>query len=414
MTNDKQTRAALVYPIHSSLVIGRLVIRMAWYYWIQLAIACVALLISIVTFIALVVNYRLIKRLLDVPVPPLEQWPSISLVAPARNEERNVESAMRSLLAIDYPNLQITIINDRSTDGTGDILRGLAAQEPRLNVVEVDALPEGWLGKNYAMHLGATRSSGEWLLFTDADIHFEPTALRRAIGYAGEHELDHLAAYPDVRMPGWLLDAFVITFATMFTMFVRPWQVRNPKSKAYIGIGAFNLVRAEAYRAAGGHVPIRMRPDDDLKLGHLLKLNGYRSDVVNGQGAVTVEWYASIGEMIRGLEKNSSAPLEYNVPAILGSCLMLLLTHIWPFAAVFLTWGWPQVLFGITVVLLLAANALTARNVNQPLWKALLFPLAISIFTYIQLRALLLLLVRGGIQWRDTFYPLAELKANRI
>jgi hypothetical protein len=290
----------------------------------------------------------------------------------------------------------------------------LAAAEPRLNLVEVKDLPGGWLGKNHALHVGAGRSDGEWLLFTYADIVFEPTTLRRAIGYANGNQLDHLAAYPDVRMPHWLLDAFVVTFATMFTLFVRPWQVRNPRSKSYIGIGAFNLVRREAYLVAGGHVPIRMRPDDDLKLGHLMKLNGFRSDVVNGQGAVMVEWYASLNEMIRGLEKNSAAPLEYNVSVIVGSCLILIFGFIWPFLAFLLTWGWPQLLFGLSIIFILSANVLTAKNVQQAPWKALVFPLAISLFTYIQVRSLVLLLARGGIEWRDTFYPLAELKANRI
>lgn len=384
------------------------------YYAAQLVLSIFALVVAIVTVVVLTINYRTIERLLDIPIPDLPKWPKISLVAPARNEARNIEAAMRSLLAIDYPNLQITIVNDRSTDDTGQILKRLAASEPRLNVVNVKELPPGWLGKNYAMHLGARQSDGEWLLFTDADIVFEPTTLRRAIGYAQEHLLDHLAAYPDVRMPGWLLNSFVITFATMFTMFVRPWQVRNPNSKAYIGIGAFNLVSAEAYRVSGGHVPIRMRPDDDLKLGHLLKLNGFRSDVVNGQQAVTVEWYSTVSELVRGLEKNSAAPLEYNVAKVLGGCLVLFVANIWPFLGVFITSGWPQLFFAIAIGLLLLGNAQTALNVRQPLWQALLFPLAVSIFTYIQLRGLILLLVRGGIQWRGTFYPLDELKANRI
>lgn len=385
------------------------------YHWTQFALGVFALAVAVITFIMLWVNYRAIERLLDLPIPELKFWPKISLIAPARNEERNIEAAMNSLLAIDYPNLQITIINDRSTDDTGKILKRLAEKEPRLNVVEVKELPPGWLGKNHAMHVGARQSDGEWLLFTDADIHFEPTTLRRAMGYAQDNLLDHLAAYPEVHMPGWLLNSFVITFATMFTMFIRPWQVRDPKSKAYIGIGAFNLVSAEAYRVCGGHVPIRMRPDDDLKLGHLMKLNGYRSDVVNGQGAIVVEWYQSLDEMIRGLEKNSAAPLEYSVPTILASHVILFFSNIWPFLAVLITWGtWSQLLFALAAGLLLVANALTAINVRQPLWRAVVFPLAISMFLYIQMRGLVLLLLRGGIQWRDTFYPLADLKANRI
>jgi hypothetical protein len=381
---------------------------------LQRAVAVVSLVTACVTLFALRRNARAIERLLEIPIPQLDQWPAISLIAPARNEERNIEAAMRSLLAIDYPQLQITIINDRSTDRSGEILARLAAEDARLNVVEVAALPPGWLGKNHAMHLGAARSSGQWLLFTDADVLFEPTTLRRAIGYVQQHRLDHLAAYPDMRMPHWLLNAFVVAFALVFALFVRPWQVRNPKSRAYIGIGAFNFVKASAYRAVGGHEPIRMRPDDDLKLGHLLKKNGYSSDVVNGWRCVVVEWYASLGELVRGLEKNSPAPLEYNPLLILTACAVLALTHVWPFLAVMVTSGTTQLLYAGAAGLLLFSAAQAAASMHHPLAAALVYPLAITLFLYIQLRALVLLFWRGGIRWRDTFYSLAELRANRI
>lgn len=388
---------------------------MSVYHCSQFALGLFALAIATVTLVMLVRNSQAIESLRDVPLLELKDWPKISLIVPARNEERSIEAALQSLLAIDYPNLQITIIDDRSTDGTGTIVRRLAQSEPALNFVEVKELPSGWLGKNHAMHIGASQSDGEWLLFTDADIHFEPTTLRRAVGYIHQRRLDHLAAYPEVRMPGWLLNSFVVTFGTMFTLFIRPWQVRNPDSKAYVGMGAFNLVRTEAYRACGGHVPIRMRPDDDVKLGHLLKLRGCRSDIVNGRGMIVVEWYRSLDEMIRGLEKNSAAPLEYSIPLIVVSQGVLFVAFIWPFFAVGITWGsWSQLPYALAVIMLLAANAITAFGIGQPLSRGLLFPLAISIFFYIQVRALIVLLLRGGMYWRGTFYPLGDLKANRI
>ena len=202
----------------------------------------------------------LTRRLRELPVPELEHWPTVSLVAPARNEERNIERAVRSLVQLDYPHLQITLVNDRSTDRTGQILDALAAEFPQLNVVHLTELPAGWLGKNHALQLGADRSRGEWLLFTDADIIFEPTTLRRAIGYALAEKIDHVAATPETRMPSWLLRSFVVAFGVYFLLFVRTWAIRNPRSTAHVGIGAFNLVRTAVYRAVGGHEKIRMRP----------------------------------------------------------------------------------------------------------------------------------------------------------
>ena len=199
-------------------------------------------------------------------------------------------------MQLDYPELEITLVNDRSTDRTGEILDRLAGEFPQLNVVHLSELPGGWLGKNHALQLGASRSRGEWLLFTDADIVFDPSTLRRAITYVNAHQVDHLAATPDCHMPTWLLTCFAVTFAMYFSLFVRIWAVRNPRSTAHIGIGAFNLVRASVYQAVGGHETIRMRPDDDLKLGKIIKLAGYRQDVVNGTGLIGVEWYASVAE----------------------------------------------------------------------------------------------------------------------
>src|SRR5262245_48433213 len=279
----------------------------ALFYLAIFNLALIALVSALLTW-----GGYVIRRLIDVPPPELEQWPSVSLIAPARNEERNIERAVRSLLTLDYPEREITIVNDRSTDRTGEILDHLAAEFPQLNVVHLTALPAGWLGKNHALQVGADRSHGQWLLFTDADVLFEPSALRRAISYAIANEVDHLAATPEARMPTWFLQAFVVTFAVYFSLWIRLWWIRNPKSTAHVGIGAFNLVRAEAYRAVGGHEPIRMRPDDDMKLGKILKVAGYRPDLVNGDDFLVVHWYASIAEMLRGLEKNTFSTTEYS------------------------------------------------------------------------------------------------------
>ncbi|MFO0870217.1 MAG: glycosyltransferase family 2 protein [Pirellulales bacterium] len=348
------------------------------------------------------------------PAPERTRWPLVSVIAPARNEEKNIEAAVRSLLQIDYQPLQLTMINDRSTDATGAILDRLAAEFPQLNVVHLTELPAGWLGKNHALQLGADRSRGEWLLFTDADIVFEPTTLRRAIEYVEQEELDMLAAFPEARMPGWLLRAFVMTFSLMFIIFTRPWSVRNPRSSAHCGVGAFNLVRASAYHRADGHRPLAMRPDDDLKLGKSIKAHGGRCDVVEGFQLLHVEWYGSVRELIVGLEKNSFAALEYNIPAVVLSTMTLLLVGVWPFVAVFVTQGVTAAMYAGAAGLQLLLAWRAARHIGSSHFLALAYPLTILLFVYIQWRSLLLTLRQGGIRWRDTFYSLAELKANRV
>jgi cellulose synthase/poly-beta-1,6-N-acetylglucosamine synthase-like glycosyltransferase len=356
----------------------------------------------------------LARRLAEVPVPELAQWPSISLIAPARNEERNIERAVRSLVQLDYPNLEITLVNDRSTDRTGEILDRLAAEFPQLNIVHLTELPAGWLGKNHALQLGADRSRGEYLLFTDADIVFEPTALRRAIGYTLANRVDHLAATPDMHMPSWLLTSFIVTFGIYFSLYCRLWAIRNPKSRAHVGIGAFNLVRAEVYRALGGHQPIRMRPDDDLKLGKIIKLAGHRQDIVHGMGMISVEWYQSIGELIRGLEKNAFSGADYRVGLTVFSTLLSLAFNVWPFIAVLVIPGPTRWIYLAVCLSLWFMAWLMALGMKAPWSCALAFPLAVLMFVYIQWRTMLLNYYHGGIRWRDTHYSLAELRANKV
>ena len=349
--------------------------------------------------------------------PPAENataLPKVSLIAPARNEERQIEAAVRSLLRLDYPDLQITLVNDRSTDGTAAILDRLAVENPRLNVIHLQELPGGWLGKNHALQFGADHSDGEWLLFTDADVVFEPSAVRRAIRHAQENQVDHLVATPETKMPTWLLAAFVATFGLHFLLFVRAWAIRDKNSSAHVGVGAFNLIRARVYRAIGGHRPIAMRPDDDLKLGKLVKLHGYQQDLVNGNEMIFVQWYSSLKELIRGLEKNAFAALEYSVLAVCLSSLAVVMFNLFPIIALFFASGATFWLHAASLLVLSGLYLASAWNMKLHWTAAFGFPLAVLLFVYIQWRTMFLTFKNKGIQWRDTHYSLAELRANKV
>jgi glycosyltransferase involved in cell wall biosynthesis len=343
------------------------------------------------------------------PIPPGEA-PRVSIVVAARDEARGVEAGVRSLLAQRYPDFEVRVVDDRSEDATPEILDRLAEEDPRLRVLHLSSLPPGWLGKNHALQRGVDAAGGEWILFTDADVVLAPTALGRAVGYAVRHRLDHLAAAPELRMRGALLGAFAGAFALLFARYTRPWKARDPRSAHHIGVGAFNLVRAEAYRAAGGHRPIAMRPDDDVKLGELLKRRGARQDLVFGRGLVSVEWYHSLPEAVRGLEKNTFAGLGYSVPRVIVGCLLLVVFDAWPFAAVLVTHGPTRALYAATVVVALLLYAASTRGSGTPARLAPLYPVAILILVFTVLRATWIAVRRGGIYWRGTFYSLEELK----
>lgn len=340
--------------------------------------------------------------------------PSVSVVVAARNEARGIEPALRSVLALDGPDVEVIVVDDRSDDGTGQILDRMAAREPRLRVVHVAELPAGWLGKNHALWLGAGAARGELLLFTDADVVMAPDTVTRAAGYLLRERLDHLTVAPHVIMPGAFLKAFGVAFTIFFALFTRPWKVRDPRSRHHVGVGAFNLVRAESYRRMGTHQAIAMRPDDDVKLGKLVKKNGFASDFVIGADHVSVEWYHSLPEVVRGLRKNGFAGLDYRISLVILATVMVLLFCVWPFAAVFVTAGWTQGLYGMAVALLLLLYAAAALGQGVAPWNAVLLPAACLLVLFVMWNATVYALRNNGIEWRDTHYSLDELRANKV
>lgn len=347
--------------------------------------------------------------------PLLEgELPPVSIVVAARNEARGIEAGLRSLLRLEYPRLEIIAVDDRSDDATGEILDRMAVGEPRLTVVHVATLPPGWLGKNHALHLGAGRAKGELILFTDADVVLAPDTLRLAASFLLRERIDHVAAGLHVDMPGWMLQTFGVFFGLMFTLFSQPWKVRDPRSPRHIGIGAFNLIRADTYRRIGGHQPIALRPDDDIKLGKLLKKNGGTQDFLNAADRIRVEWYHSVGEAVHGLRKNGFAGIDYRIWVVPASTVFLLLAFVWPFIAVVVTHGWTRAAYGLVVAMILLLFTGAAREQRVRPWLGLAVPLAALLFIVVVWNAMLYALIHRGIEWRGTHYALDELRANKV
>ncbi len=380
--------------------------------------ALVTLFLALGTTIEMLIGLRRLEWLSDQPIgvkSPLSPLaPAISIIVSARNEEKNISAGLSSLLELDYPEKQIIVINDRSTDRTGEILAGLAKSHPELKIVTVPELPAGWLGKNHAQWTGAKAATNPLLLFTDADIVMEKTALRRAVGYFEKKSLDHLAIGPRAVMPGLALNLFMAGFAVFFNIFARPWRARDPKSTAHVGIGAFNLIRRAAYEKIGTHKALAMRPDDDMKLGKLIKLNGLKQDFLLGTDMIFVEWYDSVKALVEGLMKNAFSGVDYKLSIVIGSTFVMVSMGVWPFVAVFLTAGKTQLMYAAVVVIITGLCAASAYFQNMSPLYGLGFPIATVAFLYILWKATLRTLIRGGIEWRGTFYPLDQLRANKI
>ncbi|RPI17518.1 MAG: glycosyltransferase family 2 protein [Ignavibacteriae bacterium] len=355
-----------------------------------------------------------IKRLKNIKPDLPDKPPKVSIIIPCRNEERHIKEALQSVLHLDYPNYEIIVINDRSTDNTGKILEELSAEYPALKIFYINELPSGWLGKNYALYFGANRAKGELLLFTDADIVYKKDSLSRAVSYLIKNNIDHLALTADIIMPNIIMNMFTGAFIVFFSIFARPWKAKDSKSKRFIGIGAFNLVKKDAYEKAGTHNRIAMRPDDDIKLGKIIKLSGFKQELLFGKDMLRVNWYNSVEELVQGMEKNGFSGIEYNILSTFWSAVSLLLFFVFPFIAVFITTGMTQVLFLGIVIILFIIYSFSAKDQNLNPLYCLGFPIATLIFIYIIERSAFMTLKNGGIMWRDTFYPLKELKSNKV
>jgi glycosyltransferase involved in cell wall biosynthesis len=338
--------------------------------------------------------------------------PRVSIIIPARNEAATIEPALRSLLALDYPHLEIIVVNDRSTDSTGAVLARMQQDAPQLKVYHLSELPKGWLGKNHALQYGAERAHGQFLLFTDADVIMEKTTLSRALHHMIDNRLDHLSLFFENITPGGLLNGMILDVGGGLLLLFKPWKARDPKSRAFMGVGAFNLIRADVYRQVGMHRPVAMHPIDDIMLGKIIKRRGFRQDCARGAGFVSVHWYPTVGEMIDGVMKNTFALYNYSVVRAMLGLLMIFLLGILPVWGVLLTTGTPRVLFGLTVAVRLLSFASGFRTLGKnPLFAfwSLVTP---YLNFYITVKATVITLRNQGIFWRGTHYPLDELKGG--
>src|SRR5437660_5650868 len=238
----------------------------------------------------------------------------VSIVVPARNEEEHIRETLVQLCGLDDSNYEIIVVNDRSTDRTGQIMDEVAASPQAhglLKVIHISELPSGWLGKTHAMWTGANQATGDWLLFTDADVLFKPDSVRRALAYAEAERADHVVLFPRMimkRAGEYMMIAF---FQTMFMFGHRPWKVADPSTDDHMGVGAFNLVRRRVYDAVGTYEALRMEVLDDMKLGKVVKNAGFAQRNVFGGDLISIRWGHGAFGMVNNLTKNCFAVLSF-------------------------------------------------------------------------------------------------------
>lgn len=368
-------------------------------------------------------TYDAVQQLPTVPELTMPDWdatpegtPTLTVVVPARDEVEKISATLDALLQADYPGLRILVVDDRSTDGTGAIVDAYVAEcaekKPgKLEAIHITELPEGWLGKTFALMVATDNSVSDYLLFTDADVLFSPSILRRALVYARDSDADHLVVMPTVlvRSRG---EGIVLGFLQMLGLWAsRPWKVADPKAKFdVIGVGAFNMVRRDALNEIGGWLPQRLAVLEDITLGRRMKAAGMRQRVAFAPGLVLVHWAKGGFGLLNGMTKNLFSAFNFQPALLLLACSWIGVFCLLPLAG--LAWL-PTVLPALVILSCIGATYRVMGAESQiDARYAWLYPLGAVGLMFALLRSMVVVLVKRGVVWRGTFYPLRDLRRH--
>jgi chlorobactene glucosyltransferase len=338
--------------------------------------------------------------------------PLISVIVPARDEQRDIEETLRLLSAQRYPALEIVAVDDRSRDGTAAAMQRARADDARIIVVDGADPPAGWLGKPWACAQGAAAARGDWLCFTDADVRFTPDALSSALAFAVSAGSGGATLSPRLRCETfWERTVQPVATLAITGLVAPPALSQRPDAPIALAAGAFILVRRELYDRAGGHAAVRDRVADDLALGRAVKRAGGLLVLGHGDALLEVRMYHGHRELWRGWRKNAAYGLPGGAPAALaGAAAAALGAGVPPLALALgrrrrdrrLLWSG-----GLGLAALILLRASDRHTAPTPLAYAPTAPLGVAWIAAVTFVAALDR-VRGGSRWRGRTYAFAR------
>jgi chlorobactene glucosyltransferase len=351
-------------------------------------------------------------------VSPPHEAPLISVCVPARNEERNIRRCVEALLAQTYPNFEVIVLEDRSTDMTAEILRSIAAQNDKLIVIDGSELPSGWAGKPHALTQAAAAARGEWLCFVDADTFVTPDALAAVYAKAMETNTDLFTIMTrQIMLTFWERTVLPLVMLALSVGF-SPRKVNDPKRKDAIANGQFIFIKRDVYAAVGGHATIKSSIVEDKDLAVLVKGKGYRLIVADGRKVASTRMYTSLAEMWEGWTKNIYLGLRDDrgllLLGVFGAFLAFtaaLLLPAWVIWGAVLTVVGSGLEGGVVLIEALALwgyliywRILASRGMGIPAWYALTTPLGAGVFAAMMLTSAWNVLSGAGVTWKGRRY----------
>jgi chlorobactene glucosyltransferase len=362
------------------------------------SIAAAILVVWCFLAVQTIVNLLVFRRLDE---PDAEgASPRVSIVIPARNEERYIGRTLDAALRQDYPDFEVIVVDDGSTDGTAAEIHR-RARDPRLVVATARPLEPGWLGKPNALATGAALGGGDFLLFMDADVELHPRALRDSVAACERNGWDYLTLLPYLERRGFWEEILMPILGLSAFLYLPTYLTFVRRSPLAAGGGAFGLTRRKAYEAIGGHRCIRSSVVDDIRLAMEIKSAGFRTSGRLGLHRVRLRMYHGRREIVEGFTKNAHAvfgdstlrPLMF----LLAALVLDLTPFLWPLD--------PSGFLGAALLILLSSRALVHLRLDYPLWPILLSPLLTASGVLIVLRSLRMARQDGVVRWRGREYP---------
>ncbi len=360
-----------------------------------------ALFIFGITAISNVLLFPRLKR----AVP--NESPLISILIPSRNEAAVIGETVRGLLAQTYPNFELIVLDDNSRDGTGDLARAAANGDPRFRALNGAPLPEGWGGKNWACHQLAEAASGACLLFTDADVRWQPEALGALAAYMARTGADLLTVWSTQITRTWAERLIVPLMAFAILAYLPVIMVHYSRWAIFAAAnGQVMLFRREAYQTIGGHAAVRAKVVEDVALARRVKAAGLRLRMFDGAGLVSCRMYNGWAAVRDGFAKNILAGHGNRLPFLLISTVLHWFAFVLPFVWLVLS------NFAVLPLLLclgvITLRMLTAAATHQRLLDACLMPISVLLMTRIAAHAIYWRLRYGGVQWKGRTFPSQE------
>ena len=352
------------------------------------------------------------------PTLPPQHAPLISVCIPARNEERNIRACVEAVLNQDYPNIEVIVLDDRSTDATPSILAEIASRDSRLHSISGSDLPKGWAGKPHALFQASAVAHGEWLCFVDADTFLSPTTLSACYSKALETQADMFTIMTFQILGSFWEKTIMPLVMTALSAGFSPRKVNDPKRKDAIANGQFILIKRSVYDAIGGHERVKDNIVEDKAISEQVKWNGYRLIVADGYTVARTRMYTSLPEMWEGWTKNIYLGLR-DQPSLMalgvfGAFLAVIVSiflPVWPLLGVYWylkTQSWMAIAVISESLLLwiylIYARVIVSRKMMISSWYAFTIPLGAAVFGAMMFTSAWKVLSRKGVTWKGRNY----------